>query len=118
ARAVVLGVVLEIVGIALRRHVSLLLSSVDGLLHDAGPPATAPDVDRQLLTRLGERCRNVSHADPLVEHGRMSAGRDLAALEDRHALAWHRALLHHERNEPARRPGRLDPAQLLGADEV
>ena len=48
---------------------------------------------------------------PCVEHRRVRAGGDLAALEDRHALARDRALLHHERDEPLLGALLLDLAQ-------
>ena len=62
--------------------------------------------------------RDVAHADPLVEHRRVRAGRHLATAGDRHALARDRLLLHHEGDELPLRPGLLDLAQPVGAGEV
>ena len=58
---------------------------------------------------LGERGRHVAHADALIEHRRVRPGGHLAALENRHPLPGHGALLHHEGDEPALRPALLDP---------
>ena len=68
----------------------------------------ATDVDRELGAGRGGRCRDVAHADALVEHRRVRARRDLATTGDWHALPRNRLLLHHERDELP-----LGPASLI-----
>src|SRR5262245_48314519 len=48
----------------------------------------------------------------------MRSRRDLASLGDRHPLARDGLLLHHESDEPPRRPGLLHAAQRLRAREI
>ena len=79
-------------------------------------PRTSID---ELRARLRGSSRHVAHADALVEHRRVRAGRDLAAAP-RSAMpcARNRLLLHHERDELPLRSRLLDPAELLDAGEV
>ena len=61
---------------------------------------------------------HVPHPDAHVEHRRVRARRDLAASLDGHPLARHGALLHHERDELARRAFLLDSAERLHSGEL
>src|SRR3954471_24801242 len=76
-------------------------------------------VDRHLGSRLREGDVHVGETDRLAERRRERAGRDLAALEDRHALPRDPAVVHLQRDELLRRPllllaaKRLDPGEVL-----
>src|SRR5438874_1325032 len=55
---------------------------------------------------------------PDLEHGRMRAGRHLAAAVDRHPLPGNRLLLHHEGDEPALGAVGLDAAEDVDTLEL
>src|SRR5215831_15759479 len=119
AGPVVLLVVLEVVRVRLGRgQLGTLLSLVDRALDDACAAPPAAYVDRDL--RAGRRSlrRQIREPDAPVEHRRVRPGRDVAAAQDGHALPRHGLLLHHERDELALRPFRLDLPELVRAREL
>ena len=119
SRPVVLGVVLEPLGIVLGcSHGASVLSLVDRFRDDGRAAVLAADVDRQLGAGARGGSRDVAHADALVEHRRVRAAGDLAAAGDRHPVPRHRLLLHHEGDELLRGTRFLDPPQLLDSAEL
>src|SRR5262249_58971545 len=95
-----------------------LLSLVDRAFDDSPTARPAADVDRDLHVRRCSLRREVRKPDAAVEHRRVRSGCDLAATIDGHPVSRHGLLLHHERNELARRAARLDLAELVRTGEL
>src|SRR5262249_35091982 len=96
----------------------LVLAAVDRLLGNARGARASTDVDRD--RRAGRRPigSHLAEGDTTLEHGRMRAGRHLAALPAGHAVARDGPLFHHERGQPAFGAPLLDRTKLPHSCEV